>query len=118
MPFDRWDALVPFELADGVQLRIMSGERVMMSFVTLDPGGEVPQHSHPHEQMGMGVEGSFELVIDGESRVIRRGDIYLIPSNVVHSARGLDERAVALDIFSPPREDYLARTPPAADDVD
>ena len=59
--------------------------------------------------MGMGVEGEFELVIDGHAQVIRRGDIYLIPSNVRHSARSLGKPAVALDIFGPPREDYLAR---------
>ena len=106
MPFSTLESLIPMKFAEGVHLRIMHGERVMMSFVSLDPGGIVPEHSHPHEQMGMGVEGAFELAIEGEARVIRRGDVYLIPSNVRHSARGLNGPAVALDIFSPVREDY------------
>ncbi len=109
MPFSTLESLVPMELSEGVSLRIMHGDRVMMSFVSLDPGGIVPEHSHPHEQMGMGVEGAFELVIEGEVRVIRRGDVYLIPSDATHSARGLDAPAVALDIFSPVREDYAER---------
>ena len=79
-----------------------------MSFVNLQPHGVVEEHSHPHEQMGMVLEGTFELTIDGESRNIKKGDAYLIPSNVKHSARAFDEPAVALDIFSPPREDYLS----------
>lgn len=89
-------------------IRTLHGEKVMMSFVNLQPHGVVEEHSHPHEQMGMVLEGTFELTIDGEAQRIKKGDAYLIPSNVKHSARAFDEPAVALDIFSPPREDYMA----------
>ena len=66
----------------------------MMSFVQFETGGaEVPEHSHPHEQMGMGLEGVFELTIDGESRLVRQGDSYCIPGGVKHSARSLDAPA-------------------------
>lgn len=114
MPFINMEEIAPLALSDSVRLYLTWGDRIMMSFVHFDPHGDVPEHSHPHEQMGMGVEGEFELTIAGESRVIRKGDVYLIPSNVRHSARSLGDAAVALDIFSPPREDYQARVDPLA----
>ncbi len=94
------------QLFDGVTIRTMYGDKVMMSFVYFEPHSAVSEHSHPHEQMGTVIEGTFELVIDGESRMVREGDAYLVPSGVPHSARTLDDTAIALDIFSPPREEY------------
>ena len=95
------------ELAPGVRLRLAWGERVMMSFVDLAANSVVARHSHPHEQMGMVLKGEFEMVIGGEARVLLEGDCYLIPPDVEHSARTFDMPAQALDIFSPPREDYM-----------
>jgi quercetin dioxygenase-like cupin family protein len=106
MPFTTIADMTPLHLMKGVELRTFSGDRVMMSFVTFEPDGVVPEHEHPHEQMGTVMEGAFELVIDGEARVVRSGDAYQIPGGVPHSARGIGEHAVALDIFSPVREDY------------
>ena len=78
----------------------------MLSFVEFEYGGAVvPTHQHPHEQMGVGINGEFELTINGETRVIREGDAYLVPGNVPHSARSLGA-ARALDVFHPIREDY------------
>ncbi len=93
-------------LFPGVTIRTAWGEKIMLSFVELQPGGTVPLHSHPHEQMGTVIEGEFELVIAGEARRVKKGDSYLVPSGVQHSARAFDTPALALDIFSPPREDY------------
>lgn len=93
-------------LFDGIRIRTVYGEKIMMSFVYFDPHSVVPEHSHPHEQMGMVLEGTFELVIEGEKRQLNPGDTYLVPSNAAHSARSFNQSAVALDIFSPPREEY------------
>ena len=106
MPFTTIDEMTPLHLMKGVELRTLWGDNAMMSFVRFEPDGVVPEHAHPHEQMGTVMEGAFELVIDGEARVVRSGDAYLIPGGVLHSARGVGEPAVALDIFSPVREDY------------
>ena len=106
MPFFVIDERPEKPLFEGVKIRTLSGERIMMSFVYFEAHGVVPEHSHPHEQMGMVLEGEFELVIDGEARIVREGDAYWIPSDVPHSARALGSPAVALDIFSPPREEY------------
>jgi len=94
------------EIAPGVRLRLTWGERLMMSFVSLQPNSVVGNHRHPHEQMGTVLKGEVEMVIGGKARVVREGEAYLVPSNVEHSARSFDKPALALDIFSPPREDY------------
>jgi quercetin dioxygenase-like cupin family protein len=97
----------PQTLAPGITIRTAWGDRIMLSFLDFEKeGATVPPHQHDHEQMGMGLEGVFELVIDGESRLIRPGDVYLIPSGVQHSATARGGPARALDIFSPPREEY------------
>lgn len=95
------------ELAQGVTARLVSGERIMLSEVTIEPDGVVPHHSHPHEQAGVCLNGEFDLEVAGEVRRIKAGDYYLIPGGTVHAARGVGSKAVTLDIFSPPREDYL-----------
>ena|SRR5438105_15685975 len=90
----------------GVTITTAWGEHLMLSFVTFEYGGaSVPTHTHPHEQMGLGLEGEFELTIDEETRVIRSGDSYAIPGNTPHSAVSLGP-ARALDVFHPIRDDY------------
>ena len=106
MPFINISKQPEQQVFEGVTIRTIYGEKLMMSYVHLQPYSTVAEHSHLHEQMGMVLKGTFELTIDGESRTLKEGDTYLIPSNVKHSARAFDETAIALDIFSPPREDY------------
>jgi len=94
------------ELVPGTTASLAWGEKIMLSLVKIGPGSVVPMHSHPHEQAGMVVDGEFDFIIGGERRRVKPGDMYIIPGGVPHSAIGLDRKAVALDIFSPPREDY------------
>ena len=114
-PFDpaffKLDELPDVPLRDGVSARFVSGGRMMLSFVRLGPGAEVPSHDHAHEQLGYMLEGSMYLTIGDEERLIKPGDAYAIPGGVRHKAIGGPEGGLALDIFSPPREDYqeLAR---------
>jgi len=95
------------EIAPGVRIRTVAGDRIMFSFLEFQPGSSIPPHSHPHEQMGYVLEGQFELIIGGERRLVRKGDVYLIPSDVEHSGFAGENGALTLDVFSPPREDYL-----------
>lgn len=78
----------------------------MFSLVTLEPNAVVPEHSHPHEQMGMMVSGTMEFSIAGETRTFSGDEIYLVPGGVPHRAVAGPDGAVALDVFSPPREEY------------
>ena len=96
----------PRQLAPGVNLQTMWGENIMMMLVDIAPHAEVPTHTHLNEQAGRVLSGSFKLIIDGEERLLTEGDHYLIPSNVPHSAHGTETSSLALDLFSPPREDY------------
>ncbi|HXX37603.1 MAG TPA: cupin domain-containing protein [bacterium] len=95
------------ELAKGVTMRPLAGEHVMMSYVDLAPHSAVPLHSHPHEQLGVVLEGEIEMQIGDERRSLRTGDAYVIPGGTPHGARATHERARVLDIFYPLREDYL-----------
>jgi len=100
------DGLAPKTLAPGVTAKIVSGEKLMFSLVTLEPGAVVPPHSHPHEQMGMMVSGTMEFTIAGETRILTGNEMYLVPGGVPHAAKAGPGGAVALDAFSPPREEY------------
>ncbi len=100
------DAIVPRTLCPGVAAKIVSGEKLMFSLVTLDPNAVVPEHAHPHEQMGMVVSGTMTLTVAGEARTLSGNDMYLVPGGVPHAAAAGPAGAVALDAFAPPREDY------------
>ena len=100
------EGIPPRTLAPGVTAKIASGEKLMLSLVTLAPNAVVPTHSHPHEQMGMMVSGTMEFTIAGETRVFSGNELYLVPGGVSHSATAGPGGAVALDAFSPPREEY------------
>ncbi len=107
MPFFDLSQQPTRELFPGVRITTAWGEEVMLSFVQFErEGAEVPTHQHPHEQLGMGLEGEFELVIGTERRVVRAGDSYWIPGGVPHSARSVGGPARTLDIFHPVRDDY------------
>jgi len=94
------------EIFPGVVLRAITGTHLMLSVVHLEPGSIVQNHSHPHEQMGMLLEGRLEFTIGGITRILNPGDIWRIPGGIVHRVKALDHPAVALDVFHPVREDY------------
>jgi quercetin dioxygenase-like cupin family protein len=98
--------IAPKVLAPGVTAKIAAGEKLMFSLVTLAPDAVVPTHSHPHEQMGMMVSGSMEFTIEGVTRSLSGNEMYLVPGGVPHAAKAGPGGAVALDAFSPPREEY------------
>ena len=93
-------------LAPGVEIKSLTGEKMSMVMFYLAPGADIPEHAHPHEQIGTVLKGSLELTIGGEKKVVKPGDAWCIPSDVVHSGHCLDDGAEVLECFSPPREDY------------
>ena len=94
------------ELAPGVRTRTFWGDNMLLSIVDLDPNSEVPNHTHPHEQGGTVLEGELEMNIAGETRMLKPGDVYIIPGNVQHLARSGGSSVRVLDIFSPVREEF------------
>ena len=106
MPFVRADQLPRMELFPGVKGSLAAGNNMMLSFLEMETGCEVPEHSHPHEQLGMLLEGEMEFIIDGISHQVRPGQMWRIPGGVKHSAIAGDKPVRALDVFYPIREDY------------
>ncbi len=100
------DKIEPKKPAEGVELRAIHGERMTMAFYKLAPGAKIPEHSHPHEQLGTVLKGSLELIVEGEGKVMRSGDAYLVPPNAVHRGTCGESPAEVIEVFSPPREDF------------
>jgi quercetin dioxygenase-like cupin family protein len=85
------------------------GQNVMLARVLLKKGCIVPEHSHHNEQISYVVEGALRFGIDGKEIVVSEGDVLIIPSNMPHSAEALED-TVSLDIFNPPRADWINKT--------
>ncbi len=91
----------------GVEIATCAANQMMMSLVKMVPNSEVKPHSHLHEQVGMVLKGSAIFVIGNESKELKEGDFYRIPSNTLHQVRSMQDGLEALDIFNPIRKDYL-----------
>jgi quercetin dioxygenase-like cupin family protein len=90
----------------GVNIQTCAADRMMMSLAVLEPRAVVEEHSHPHEQVGMVIEGRAVFIVGGEEKELGPGDMYRIPGHVRHKVIALDQHVKALDIFYPIREDY------------
>jgi quercetin dioxygenase-like cupin family protein len=94
------------EPVPGCRLRTPHAEKLMLSYLEMDDGAEIPLHSHPHEQGGVLLKGTLQLTIGDETRLVQAGSLFLIPSGVPHRAVAVNGPVVVLDVFSPVREDY------------
>jgi quercetin dioxygenase-like cupin family protein len=92
-----------------IDRQFVAGERSMLARIILRKGSIVPQHSHDNEQITYVLEGALKFVIEGKELIVRSGEILVIPSNLPHSAEALED-TVDLDIFCPPREDWIRGT--------
>jgi quercetin dioxygenase-like cupin family protein len=102
------DRIPVIEPVPGCRLRTPYGKNLMLSYLEMDAGAEVPLHSHPHEQGGVLLSGTLELTIGDETRRVTPGSLFLIPANVAHRAVAVDGPVTVLDVFSPAREDYAS----------
>ena len=108
----RWDDMPKENVSDMIDRRIINGDRMMLTHVYLKKGCIVPQHSHDNEQLTYILEGSLRFSIgdDGaEQLVLRAGEVLVIPPNVPHEAEALED-TLDVDVFSPPRQDWLDGT--------
>ncbi len=96
---------------DGINARIVHGERLLLGVVELDPGAVAREHHHEHEQLGMVISGAITFRIGDETRELGPGETWTIPSNVPHEATAGLEGAVLIDVFAPVREDWVALEP-------
>lgn len=96
------------QLGTGIKRKIMGyDEKIMLVKVHFESGAVGSMHNHPHSQVTYVQGGEFELTIGAETKTIKGGDSFYVPSNVMHGASCIKE-GVLVDIFSPIREDFLS----------
>jgi quercetin dioxygenase-like cupin family protein len=108
----RWDSMPKEVVTDSISRRLITGDDMMLAHVYLDKGAIVPQHSHHNEQLTYIIEGALRFWIGADGKeeiVVGAGEVLHIPSNVPHRAEALED-TLDVDIFSPPREDWLNGT--------
>ncbi|GAB4566268.1 MAG: hypothetical protein Tsb0020_17790 [Haliangiales bacterium] len=108
----RWEEIAKEKLNDKLDRRLITSERMMLAHVYLKKGCVVPKHSHENEQIAYVLKGAlrFRLGEDGDEVVeVRSGEVLVIPSYLPHEAEALED-TLDLDIFNPPRQDWLDGT--------
>jgi quercetin dioxygenase-like cupin family protein len=91
------------------QRQLIVGQEVMLARVLLKKGCVVPLHSHVNEQLSYILEGALKFWIDNREIVVHAGEVLTIPPNMPHKAEALED-TVDLDIFHPPRADWLSKS--------
>jgi len=106
-----WEEMEKETVTDAIKRRIVTGEQAMLAHIYLDKGARVPTHSHHNEQITYLLEGVLKFWIgeDREELILKAGEVLLIPPNVPHAAEALED-CLDVDVFSPPREDWLNGT--------
>ena len=107
--FYRWDSMKKERVSDMLERRLITGDRMMLAHVYLKKGCIVPKHSHENEQLTYILEGALKFWMgeDGSEEItVHAGEVLLIPSHVPHKAEALEE-TLDVDVFSPPRQDWL-----------
>ena len=97
----------PAEFVPGLGFRPVLGQRAMANFVDFAPGVEAPRHVHEEEQIVVVLDGEFTFDLDGDVRVMRPGDVAVVPAWVPHGAWTTDSHCREVDIFCPPRKSLL-----------
>jgi len=105
----RWADVGLEDLNPLLQRQFVVGGEIMLARVLLKKGCVVPRHSHANEQLTYILEGALEFDIEGKKIVVRAGEVLCIPPNIPHEALALED-TVDLDVFNPPREDFINKS--------
>jgi quercetin dioxygenase-like cupin family protein len=112
------DDIAPAEFVSGLGFRPVLGQRAMANFVSFEPGVEAPRHVHEEEQIVIVLDGELTFDLDGDVRVMRPGDVAVVPAWVPHAAWTTDKPCREVDVFCPPRKSLLALAEAQADPAD
>jgi quercetin dioxygenase-like cupin family protein len=110
--FYRWDDMPKERVTDKLERRLVTGDRMMLAHVYLKKGCVVPRHQHENEQLTYILSGSLHFWIgedEKEEITLRAGEVLHIKSMVWHKAEALED-TLDVDVFSPPRQDWLDKT--------
>jgi len=97
------------EVLQGITLKSVHLQNLMVTFVTLAPGAVLPEHSHEHEQISVIVSGMLRFTVEGEERIVSAGHVVRIPSNALHGAEVIEGPCIVYDSWSPVRNDYIIK---------
>jgi quercetin dioxygenase-like cupin family protein len=100
-----WNRIEQERLNPKIARQVIHADTMTVARLQLAKGCFVPEHSHVNEQLSMIEEGSIRFVLAGKEVTVKAGEVLRIPPNVPHSAEALED-SVAVDLFSPPREDW------------
>ena len=92
-----------------IEREMVHGQQIMVARVFIKKDGHVPLHHHHNEQLTYILEGALKFAINGTEVVVRSGEVLCIPANMPHEAWALED-TLDLDVFTPPREDWLDKT--------
>jgi quercetin dioxygenase-like cupin family protein len=104
-----WNKVEREKLNDLIDREMVVGDKLMLARVFMKKGAHVPKHQHHNEQVTYILEGALKFAIDGKEIVVHAGEVLCIPSNMPHEAWALED-TLDLDVFDPPREDWLNKT--------
>jgi quercetin dioxygenase-like cupin family protein len=108
----RWDQMPREELHEKLSRRLITGDQLMLAHVYLKKGCVVPKHSHTNEQLTYILEGALRFFVgdDGGQQIdVHAGEVLHLPSDLPHEAHALED-TLDVDVFYPPREDWLKKT--------
>ncbi len=105
----RWKDVELEDLNPLLKRQFVVGEQMMLARVLLSKGSHVPLHRHVNEQVTYILEGALKFAIDGKEIVVAAGEVLCIPPNMPHEAWALED-TVDLDVFTPPRADWINKT--------
>jgi quercetin dioxygenase-like cupin family protein len=91
---------------EGLSIFAAECEKTTLTLMEFEPGTALPEHSHPHEQVGYMIEGAAEFVVDGQTFSVEAGQMWRLPSGVPHKVTVGDRPMRAIEVFSPVREDF------------
>jgi len=105
----RYRDVPAIELRPGAKSHIVSTERLTVSFATAVPNSVGPVHRHEAEQIMIVTDGACDMIVEGKLYHIEKGDVIVFPSNMEHGSYISDKGCSAIDIFTPPRQDFVAK---------
>jgi len=104
-----WNAVEREHLNPLIEREMLTGQNLMLARVIMKKGAHVPMHHHHNEQVTYILDGALKFAVDGKEIVVKAGEVLCIPSNMPHEAWALED-TIDLDVFNPPREDWLNKT--------
>jgi quercetin dioxygenase-like cupin family protein len=109
LKYTAWKDVEREKLNEKIDREMVVGDGLMLARVFIRKGGHVPLHHHHNEQVTYILEGALKFAIDGKEIVVKAGEVLCIPPNMPHEAWAVED-TLDLDVFTPPREDWLNKS--------